>query len=183
VDQSDRTLRQRLLSGDDRALAEVYDRYFPMVYAAALRATGDHASAEDVTQEVFVALWERPEAYEPARGALRAWLCTVARNRGIDLVRRGRTRQRVTQLVAAVPPEVDDPEAPLVWQSVVKVLRTAIAELPTAQREALLLAYFGGRTYREVAAELGVAEGTAKSRLRLALRRLADRLAAEGIVD
>jgi len=179
----DRLLRERLLAGDDRALAEIYDRWFPLVYAVALRLTGDRAAAEDVTQEVFVALWQRPEAYRPERGPLRAWLATVARNRALDMQRRGQTRQRVAVLMAATPPEPADAEAPVIWQTMVKAVRTAVADLPEPQREALVLAYFGGRSYREVATELGIAEGTAKSRLRMALRRVSDRLGAEGFLE
>jgi RNA polymerase sigma factor (sigma-70 family) len=179
----DGQLRERLLAGDDDALAEAYDRWSALIYSLALRITADHAAAEDVTQDVFVHLWQHPDRYDPHRGALRGWLCLLARSRALDWLRRRRTQDRcyaAAAVIAPTPAEVDDG---VVWQAEAKAVREAVAALPDRQREAVLLAYYRGRTYREVARDLGIPEGTAKWRLRAALSGLADCLAAEGILE
>jgi len=179
----DARLRERLLAGDDDALAEAYDRWSTLVHSLAMRITADHAAAEDVTQDVFVHLWQHPDRYDPNRGALRSWLCLLARSRALDWLRRRRSRDRchtAAAAIAATPPEVDDG---ILWQTEAKVIREAVARLPDRQREAVLLAYYQGRTYREVALDLGIPEGTAKGRLKAALSRLADCLAAEGLLE
>src|SRR5215471_16228601 len=148
-------LWQRLLAGDDDALAEAYDRWSTLVHSLALRITGDHAAAEDVTQEVFVHLWQHPDRYDPDRGALRGWLCLLARSRALDRCHTA----AAAAAIAAAPVEVDDG---LVWQAEAKAVRAAVAALPDRQREAVLLAYYHGRTYRQVAHDLHIPEGTAK---------------------
>jgi len=181
--ETDVRLHERLIGGDDDALAEIYDSWSALVYSIAARVTGDPTAAEDVTQEVFVRLWERPQAYDPGRGALRTWLCMTSRSRAVDWVRRSEARSRYQSAAAAVtdtPSEVDDG---LMLQTEIKAVREAVQSLPEHQRSAVLLAFYHQRTYREVARELQIPEGTAKSRLRVGLATLASRLAAEGIID
>jgi RNA polymerase sigma-70 factor (ECF subfamily) len=176
-------LWKRLLAGDDDALAEAYDQWSTLIHSLAMRITADHAAAEDVTQDVFVHLWQHPDRYDPHRGALRSWLCLLARSRALDWLRRCRTQDRYHAAAAAIAPmpaEVDDG---VVWQAEAKAVREAVAALPDRQREAVLLAYYRGRTYREVARDLEIPEGTAKGRLKAALSGLADSLAAEGILE
>jgi RNA polymerase sigma factor (sigma-70 family) len=167
-------IRRRLRAGDEDALGEVYDQYASFVYGLALRVIREQRGAEDVSQEVFVHVWERPEAFDPARGSLRTWLGTLAHRRAVDYVRREEARRRRTEREAAcrvtTVPDVEELATALVTAERV---RAALGVLPPEQREAIELAYFGGRTYREVADELGIPEGTAKSRLRLGLRRVA----------
>ena len=178
----DTGIRERLIAGDDDALAEVYDRWSSLVHTIAARITEDHAAADDLTQEVFVRLWESPRAFDPDRGTLRAWLCMLARSRALDWTRRREVRSRYH---AAAPAHVDHAHVDdaVIWRAETKVVREAVQALPEPQREAVLLAYYQGHTYREVATELQIPEGTAKSRLRLALSTIADRLYAEGIVE
>jgi RNA polymerase sigma-70 factor (ECF subfamily) len=183
-EEADARLRERLIDGDDDALAEAYDRWSGLVHNLAARITCEPAAAEDITQEVFLHLWLRPDSFEPARGSLRSWLCVLARSRALDWVRRRAARARY-QLAAAnrgavAQPELDDA---LIWQSETTTVRDAVRLLPADQRDAIELAYYQGYTYREVAAKLGIPEGTAKSRLRLALAAIANRLVAEGIAD
>ena len=179
----DRGVRERLVAGAEDALAEVYDTHAAAVYGLALHLTSDRAAAEDITQDVFVQLWERPDAYDPDRGPLRAWLCTVARRRAIDLRRRATTRERYAPILAQQYAPVRSAEDDAVNAVVVNSVRSAVQSLPEPHRSAIVLAYYRGLTYREVAEALAIPEGTAKSRLRLGLRRLADRLAADGIQD
>jgi RNA polymerase sigma factor (sigma-70 family) len=173
-------VRARVVAGDDTALREVYDQFASFVYGLAVRVIGDPLAAEDVSQEVFVSFWERPSAFDPDRGSLRTWLGTLTHRRAVDHVRREESRRRWAERDAAraVPaPDVDEMATALV---AAERVRTALAELPGDQQRAIQLAYFGGRTYRQVAEELGIPEGTAKSRLRLGLRRIAVALEAEG---
>jgi RNA polymerase sigma factor (sigma-70 family) len=176
----ERVVRARLVEGDDAALAEVYDQYSSFVYGLALRVIGEPRAAEDVTQDVFVSIWERPGAFDPERGSLRTWLGTLAHRRAVDYVRREEARRRRMEREAsrAVPaPDVEELATALVTAERV---RAALDALPGEQRRAIELAYFGGNTYRQVAEVLGIPEGTAKSRLRLGLRRIASALEAEG---
>jgi len=175
-------VRERLVAGDHSALGEVYDQFSSLVYGLALRVIGDPRGAEDVSQDVFVWIWERPDAFDPDRGSLRTWLGTVTHRRSVDYVRREEARRRRTERDAALArsvPDVGELAAALVTAERV---RAALEVLPDEQRQAVDLAYFGGRTYREVAEVLGIPEGTAKSRLRLALRKIASVLEAEGDV-
>ena len=172
--RDDATMREALTAGRSDAIAEAYDAYASAVYGIALRITHDHGAAEDVTQDVFVELSQRPERYDPGQAPLRGWLCMIARRRAIDWRRRQVTRDRYTLLLAgqAVPsPNVEeDVEA----STIAKMVRAAVHDLPPLYREAIALAYYYGLTYREVAVELGIPEGTAKYRLRTGLRRIGD---------
>ncbi|HZN75012.1 MAG TPA: sigma-70 family RNA polymerase sigma factor [Micromonosporaceae bacterium] len=181
--ERDAELHEGLLAGDDAALGAAYDLHAAAVHGTAARILRDPTAAEDVVQEVFVRLWERPEDFDPCRGRLRAWLCAAARHRSIDRLRRAEVQGRYLPLLASdVESPVDVAES-AVADVVGKVVRTAVNGLPEPHRAALLLAYYGGLSYRQVAAELGIAEGTAKSRLRLALRLLAEKLAADGLTE
>lgn len=172
-------VRTRLVAGDDAALSEIYDQYSSFVYGLALRVIGDARAAEDVSQDVFVSIWERPDAYEPTRGSLRTWLATLAHRRAVDYVRREEARRRRTQREATRAVSTPDVEEMALALVTAERVRTALDDLPDEQRRAIQLAYFGGKTYRQVAEVLGIPEGTAKSRLRLGLRRIADTLEAE----
>ena len=175
-------LRARLLAGEEAALRELYDQFSPMVYGLALRVTGDRTAAEDITQDVFVHVWERPSSFDPSRGRLRGWLATIAHHRAIDHLRRVKVRRRYTAVEGGQQPPPPSPEEAAVAAAVATRVRAAIRDLPDPQQAAVVLAYFEGKTFRQVAEILGVPEGTAKSRLRLALRRVADRLRSEGII-
>lgn len=174
--------RRGLLTGDEAALGAVYDQYASFVFGLAKRVIGDPRAAEDVSQEVFLHLWEHPEAFDPARGSMRTWLGTLTHRRAVDHVRREEARRRratreASRRAVSIP-DVDEMATALVTAEKV---RAALDLLPAEQRECIDLAYFGGKTYREVATHLGIPEGTAKSRLRLGLRRVAEVLEAEGL--
>jgi RNA polymerase sigma-70 factor (ECF subfamily) len=178
----DDVLLARLTAGDDRALAVAYERHGAIVHGIARRVTLDDALAVDVTQDVFVTLWERPDRVDLGRGTLRAYLCVVAHRRAVDAVRRSERRGRAERAAAAsaAPVAIAATSAPA-DEELVAVdaslwchdrLAVALAELPAEQREALVLAYFDGQTLKQVAECLGIPEGTAKSRVRLGLARL-----------
>lgn len=174
-------VRDRLMERDEGALADLYDQFGSYVFGLAARVIGDRRAAEDVTQDVFLAMWERPGAFDPERGKLRTFLGTLAHRRAIDYVRREEARRRRAARDAAVVlpiPDVDELAMAIVTAEQV---RAEVERLPAEQRAAVELAYFGGRTYRQVAEELGIPEGTAKSRMRLGLARIADALEARGM--
>ncbi len=166
------------------ALATIYEQYRAVVLGAALRVTADHAMAEDITQIVFIELWRRPEMYDPRRGSLRPWLTTVAHHRGVDCVRSAeRTRRReamhAQDMAAEDVPDLDDM---VVAALDADLLRVALARLPHDQRVPIGLAFLGGRSYRAVASELGIAEGTTKSRIRSGMRHLTSFMHENGAV-
>lgn len=172
----ERTVRHALIARDDRALGEVYDQFASFVYGIAFRVIGDARAAEDVAQDVFMKLWEQPTGFEPERGSLRTWLGTLAHRRAVDHVRREEAKRRTAVREASRPAVAPDVEEMAMALVTAERVRAALDTLPDEQKDAIQLAYFGGRTYREVAQVLGIPEGTAKSRLRLGLRRIAGAL-------
>lgn len=171
----DAQLLARIVAGDDRALAEVYERHSGVLFGVARRVTGDEQLARDVCQEVFAYLWELPHRVDPAKGSLRAFLVVLAHRRAVDEVRRRTRRARaeneLTPPEAQPGPEHSVTEAAAArWRD--ERVRALVEALPEDQRTALRLAYYDGLSYRQVAVALGIAEGTAKSRLRLGLARL-----------
>lgn len=149
--------------------------YGGLVFSMARRVVAEPSLAQEVAQDTFLALWRRPGAYDPGRGTLQAFLLGVARNKSIDLVRREEASRRPAEALvkeAEATSESGFASEPLEGMEERQDLRAALLQLSVVQREALVLAYFGGRTYREVARELGIPEGTAKTRLRDGLQRL-----------
>jgi RNA polymerase sigma-70 factor, ECF subfamily len=160
---------------DPLAFGRVYDEHAAIVYRTAFGVLGDRQAAEDVTQEVFLRLWRHPDGYDARRGSLSGYLRMMGRSRAVDAWRTGAAAGRATrrleaQAAAALPPE--DPAAGADRALVAPVMRTAVGSLPDEQREAVVLAYWGGLSASEIAGRSDVPLGTVKSRLRLALRRL-----------
>ncbi len=185
VEMWDGALVARLEAGDDEALRELFDRHGGFVLGIARRVTGSAALAEEVLQDVVTSLWCHPERFDPARGSLRAYLGVQTHRRSVDVVR-GETRRRGREERSAALREVvcagdsygPDGGGPFGEDAdMTAVVRQAIARLPDEQRVAVELAFWQGHTYREVAQVLGIPEGTAKSRLRLAQRKLSQWLA------
>jgi len=177
VDEWDHIPVERIAAGDDEALAEAFDRYGAFVFGLARRVACDTGVAEEVVQEVFAALWRHPDRFDAQRGSLRAFLGVQAHRRAIDAVRSEVSRAAregrhgLDAVRAARDGDgVDD-------ATIGEVVRNAVARLPFPQRRAVELAFWGGHTYREVATLLGIPEGTAKSRLRLAQAKLGEWLA------
>lgn len=178
----ERMLLARLLAGDELALGEAYDCYGAYVYRLACRVTGSERAAEDVVQDTFVNLWQRPGEIDLGRGSIRTFLGVVAHRRSVDWVRsESRRHAREEKVGARHRGEVTIDLAEEVAGSITaEAVRAALEALPEPQRAAVTLAYFGGLSYREVAVRLGIPEGTAKSRMRMALTRLSQLLAGEG---
>jgi RNA polymerase sigma-70 factor, ECF subfamily len=164
--------------GDEPAFAELYRRVAPDVFGLVTKVVRDPAQAEEVTQEVFVELWRTAPRFDLARGAARSWIMTCAHRRAVDRVRSAERAARRDDLVGR-----RDQGRP--YDEVVEQVETSLARehvrrgldaLTDLQREAVVLAYYGGYTHREIAELLGVPSGTVKTRLRDGLIRLRDHL-------
>lgn len=181
AEPTDDALMVGLIAGRIAALEALYDRYSALVFSVSLRVLYDWQLAEDVTQEVFLRLWQRPESYDPARGRLLSWLMSVTRNRAIDERRRVSRRQRSEesdepQFDLRDPDTSIDPVLGLALAETRAAVLAAMAGLPVAQRQVIELAYFGGCTQTEIAERTGVPLGTVKTRARLAMRKLREAL-------
>jgi len=170
----------RMAGGDQTALAELYDRHSRQVYSIAVRILQNPADAEDIVQDVFSQAWRHASRYDVARGAVGAWLLTVARSRAIDRLRARRVRPDLAA-PGKIVRDVLDPallqDAQLLTAEQVERVRGALGELPMPQRTALELAYYEGLTHKEIAERLQEPLGTVKTRIRLAMSKLRDTLA------
>jgi RNA polymerase sigma-70 factor (ECF subfamily) len=170
---------------DQAAFARIYDEHASSVYGAALRVLGNPATAQDVAQDVFLRLWRSPGKFDARRGDLGAYLRLMARSRALDLWRTGQAAGRATDRMK-IAAGLDEPRAeeqPAVHaehDERRRALRAALGTLPEAQREAVVLAYWGGLTADEIARRAGVPLGTAKSRVRLGLQRMRAELERAG---
>lgn len=162
------------------ALAEAYRRHGSQVYGLARRLCGE-SRAEEVLQQVFLEMWERPDRYNADRGSLKAFLLTQAYGRSVDHLRSdGACRTREMACLAAQPTAVAGVENTVMAQLAGDRVGQLLRVLPDDQRAAIVLAYFNGYTYRQVAVLLGQPEGTIKSRIRAGLTRLRLALSDEG---
>lgn len=150
-------------------MAQLYDRYSPVVYSVALRVLADTGAAEDVLQEVFLQLWRNPSAFDSNRGSLGAWLAVIARNRAIDALRKRKHETDPEEVVLSV--ELDM-EGETERRRVLEKVRSVINGLPEDQRKALEMAFFEGLTHTEIAAKTGQPLGTIKTRIRSGLLSL-----------
>jgi RNA polymerase sigma-70 factor (ECF subfamily) len=169
----DRELVAAIARRDEAALAEAVRRHRGPVLAFARRLVGDGERAEDISQEVFVRLWERSSLFDAQRGALRAFLLAITHGRALDAMRSDSARRTREQRDAArtTAPRAGV-EAEVVAQTVAEAVHHALSQLPDTERRAVELAYLGGHSYRTVARMLDEPEGTVKSRIRSGLAKL-----------
>jgi RNA polymerase sigma-70 factor, ECF subfamily len=168
---SDEELVRSVATGDDQALINLYQRHGRSVYSLACYIIQDRALAEEITQDVFVVLWQKANQFDGARGRLDSWLLQITRNLAIDRLRY--RRRRVQDTVSLESAEAD----PAMSQGPInddgkRELNVLLQKLPEAQRQAIELAYFQGFTHDEIAARFGLPVGTVKSRILLGLRKL-----------
>jgi RNA polymerase sigma-70 factor, ECF subfamily len=181
-DASDPALVVAIGRWREDALAEAYRRHAGAVYGLARRVLGDPAIAEEVVQEVFLRLWNMPDKFDPGRGSLRSFLLAQAHGRAVDLLRADTSRRQREERDARQTAEGGYDIEHEVWDlALADQVKEVMAALPVEERRAIELAYFGGRTYREVAEALGAPEGTVKSRIRTGLRRMRAGLSDAGI--
>ena len=178
--ERDKRCIERMASGEAGALAELYDRYTPLLYPVALRILRSPADAEDVIQEAWLQVWKRSATYDSCRGTVAAWLLTVARTRALDRYRSKASRSRAESQVDPDPPSrPPDPGASAAQTELGQRVREALARLEPQQRQVLEIGYFQGLSQSEVAERLAAPLGTVKSWTRQGLARLRQLLPAE----
>jgi RNA polymerase sigma-70 factor (ECF subfamily) len=162
---------------DPQTYRQVFEAHERGVHAAAMRILGNAAQAQDVVQDVFLRVWRRPGSFDANRGEIGSYLRMMARSRALDLWREGqaagRASDRLTVVVGGEEGRLEDQPAAVLERDDARArVREALRLLPEPQREALVLAYWGGLTADEIARRERVPLGTAKSRIRLGLQRL-----------
>lgn len=164
--------------GDRNAFTELYDRTAPRVFGLVKRLLRDHAQSEEVTQEIFLEIWQTATRYEPGRGGAMAWMLTMTHRRAVDRVRASQaSRDRDTRVgIRDFAPEFDSVAENVEIQIESERVKEAMKRLTELQRQAVSLAYFGSYSHSEVSQMLKVPIGTVKTRLRDGMIRLRDEL-------
>ena len=172
-------LLAEIARGDQAALAAFYDRTSRLVYGQTYRILGESGAAEEVTLDVYLQVWRQAGNYDPGRGTPIAWLMMIARSRALDRLRASGWRGRESEpmaAAAAVAAPARDPEEESALAERRRLVRSALAELGPGQREAIELAYYHGLSHLEIAERLGLPLGTVKTRIRLGMGKLRERL-------
>jgi RNA polymerase sigma-70 factor (ECF subfamily) len=181
---TDQDLLERAARGDERGLAELYDRYAPPLYSLALRVTGLQADAEEVVLDAFSQAWREAGRFRADRGSVGAWLTMICRTRALDLIRsRGRRGKALDRAQGATPdgspgmgsPNADPSRAAELSEQADQV-NQALETLSPPQREAISLAFYEGLSHSEIAERLSQPLGTVKTRVRLGMQKLRDAL-------
>jgi RNA polymerase sigma-70 factor (ECF subfamily) len=184
---TDMDLVRRMQSGDERALGTFYDRWYPVVNGLVARMLKSADDVEDVVEETFWQAWRQANRFAEGRGSVQTWLLTIARSRALDRLRATRRRREdsidddggenlASLAEASFSTATNDPSLAVEHNERSKLIRVALGELPQEQREALELGYFKGLSQSEIAERTGQPLGTVKTRMRLAMQKLRDRL-------
>jgi RNA polymerase sigma-70 factor (ECF subfamily) len=174
---TDRELLERIRIADEDAFRSLFRRFAPNAQALAQRIVRQPFLAEEIVQEVFLAVWRSPDGYEAERGSVKSWLMGMVHHRAVDLVRREESQRRRAEDSATDAVGLgDDPAVTVVEELDApeerKAVRAAMLQLPPEQREVLELMYFGGLSQSRVSERLSLPLGTVKSRTLLGMRRL-----------
>jgi RNA polymerase sigma-70 factor (ECF subfamily) len=181
---TDESLLQAIVNGQSAALGSLYDRYGRLVFSLAVSIINNAEEAEEITQEVFLLIWEKSASYQADQGKVAAWLTGITRHRAIDVLRRRNARpegHRMDWMQSVEEPDLPDGSEPV--ESLVEgqqeglKIRQAVAALPPEQQRVLELAYFRGLTQEEIAIQTGEPLGTVKTRIRLAMQKLRSQFA------
>lgn len=177
---TDRSLLARVALADERALAELYDRYARLAFSLAIAVVGDAADAEEVVSDAFAQLWRSASSFDAERGSVMAWVVTIVRTRALDRLRAQRRRSRAIERSTILS---EDGAGPLVPEAQLAERATELTEaralvtraldgLPPTQRRVIELAYFGGLSQSEIAEQLSEPLGTVKTRMRGGMERM-----------
>ncbi|HYQ86131.1 MAG TPA: sigma-70 family RNA polymerase sigma factor [Bacteroidota bacterium] len=167
----------KIMTRDSVALSALYDRYARLIYSLIRSVIKNHEEAEDLLQEVFVQLWERASTYDAARGSVYTWIVTLARNRAIDQVR-SKSFQQQNKIAREVGPDMlyspmeNSPFDLVVAEERSRKMRDALNQIPPEQSQVIHIAYFGGCSQSEIAAQLNIPLGTVKTRMRQGMKKL-----------
>ena len=180
----DETLIRLIARSQSDALGELYDRYSRLVFGMARNALGDQGLAEEITQDVFMRIWNKASTYQAAHGKAVSWIAGIARNRAIDVFRHQKSLLDGNSLSLEELPLFDPPDSLNVEQEIEtkfkeQRVQQALFQLPKEQRDVLALAYFRGYTHEEAAEALGEPLGTVKTRIRLGMQKLRQILGEE----
>jgi RNA polymerase sigma-70 factor (ECF subfamily) len=180
----DETLIRLIAGSQSDALGELYDRYSRLVFGMARNALGDQGLAEEITQDVFMRIWNKASTYQAVQGKVVNWIAGITRNRAIDVFRHQKSLLDGNSLSLEELPLFDPPDSLNVEQEIESKLKErrvqqALFQLPKEQRDALALAYFRGYTHEEAAEALGQPLGTVKTRIRLGMQKLREILEDE----
>lgn len=179
---ADAELLRRMQQGEEAALGAFYDRWFPIVNCLVTRIVRSPADADDVVEATFWQAWRQANRYEHDRGTVQTWLLTIARSRALDRLRTNRRRREDSiddaggGVVGAFIASPSDPSLDAEHAERKQLVLAALAELPAEQREALELGYFSGLSQSQIAERTGQPLGTIKTRMRLAMQKLRERL-------
>jgi RNA polymerase sigma-70 factor, ECF subfamily len=174
---SDEALLRLIIRSNENALSELYDRYSRLVFSVAWNSLADADRAEEVTLDVFERVWEKAGSYDAGQGKVVNWLTSIARHRSIDIFRQLRSRHENLQISWEEAESIDLPDGQNVeWEVDLaqrqQRIRSAMAQLPPEQKQALGMAFFQGLSHPEIAEELGEPLGTIKTRIRLGMQKL-----------
>lgn len=178
MDTADSALLARMSGGDEGALAALYDRWSDRVHSLAMHMLRDARDAEDIVEETFWQAWRGAARYDASRGNVGTWLLTICRSRTLDRLRSRKRRPEdltLDEAPATAAPQPDAMDA-MVTMETGRIVRAALAELPIEQRQTIELAYFRGLSQSEIAEKTGQPLGTIKTRVRLAMAKLRERL-------
>lgn len=174
---NDEALIQLINRAHPDALSQLYRRYSPLVFGLAFRTVGNRATAEEITLDVFTRVWQKGKTYKAEQGKVSTWLMSITRNLAIDTLRRQNVRPEQysvswTDITAHILQNDNHPELATELAMQQEAVRTAVAQLPQEQQQALALAYFAGYTHSQIAELLDQPLGTVKTRIRLAMQKL-----------
>jgi len=164
---------QRFAEGDEAALKDLYQEFGSLIYGLSKQLVG--SDAEDLTQNVFISAWRSRASFDEGRGTMKAWLCSICRNRAIDILRKRQKdvalMQRSKDQLATQVIDVDSPVDSL-------VVHEALADLPVQRKQVLEMCYIQGMTHQQISDKSGFPLGTVKSHINRGLRQLASELGA-----
>jgi RNA polymerase sigma-70 factor (ECF subfamily) len=172
---ADEDLMAHVYEGDTRAFGVIFDRHSGVAFSLAYRMCGRRALAEEVVQEAFLSLWRSGARYDRGRGSVRSWVLAVVHHRAIDLIRHESVRAGRDvhdDGISATLPALERTEVEAERHSDAHLVRGALEELPSEQRQVIELAYFGGFSHSEISGMLGIPSGTVKGRMRLGMSKL-----------
>ncbi len=180
----DESLIRLIARSQTEALGELYDRYNRLVFGMARNAVSDQALAEEITQDVFMRVWNKASTYQAEQGKVVNWIAGITRNRSIDVFRHQKSLLDGNSLSLEDLPFFDPPDSLNVEREIESKFKKqrvqqALFQLPEEQREVLALAYFRGYTHEEAAEALGQPLGTVKTRIRLGMQKLRNLLEEE----
>ncbi|MDX1977985.1 MAG: sigma-70 family RNA polymerase sigma factor [Pseudanabaenaceae cyanobacterium bins.68] len=170
--QTEARLIHQIAQQDQSALAQLYDRYAPVLFAFAYRILNSLEESEEAVSDVFLQVWKTASSYDPQKSRVDTWLFMLTRSRALDRLRR-LARHHRNQVAAQELPTVTKPlDEGLIYRDRYDRVQHALSQLPAPQRQVLELSYFGGMTHTEIALRLNLPLGTIKTRIRLAIAKL-----------